>query len=324
MKIRVLLADDHKMVREALHRLLETDPEIEVVAEVGDGGEVLRRVKETHPAVVCMDVGLPGLNGIDATRRLCTVCPEVKVIGVSAHLDEKFMFEMLDAGAAGYVAKSDDGSALLQAIHAVIRNQIYLCPEVSGGLVDRLRGQAPPCRAATCGLAHLTRTGSIATAGRRQFDAAHRRAPLPLPRHRGRAPAQHPAQTRLPHRRGPEPLRDPGRAERGLGRQAHAGGGTLAAILEVTAAYLNALVQRIHPIHAGMQRGPHITHGWLRTRYRKRPPSLHVPPDAIHCACFRKIKKLMTFFIVVSPLVGTVAVGNNGRMHGSLRPSSYR
>lgn len=142
MKIKVLLADDHKMVREALRMLLETDPEIEVVAEVGDGGEVLRRVKETHPAVVCMDVGLPGLNGIDATRRLRTVCPEVKVIGVSAHLDEKFVFEMLDAGAAGYVAKSDDGSALLKAIHAVMRNQTYLCPEVSGGLVDRLRGQA--------------------------------------------------------------------------------------------------------------------------------------------------------------------------------------
>jgi two-component system NarL family response regulator len=142
-RLRILLADDHRIFQQALRILLEADPGIEVVAQVSDGGEVLRVASQCRPDVVCMDIGMPRLNGIEATRRLIAAHPEVKVIGLSAHVDRLFVMEMLDAGAAGYVAKSSAGEELLRAIRVVCRNQSYLCSQVSAEVVGALRDGPP-------------------------------------------------------------------------------------------------------------------------------------------------------------------------------------
>lgn len=140
MKLKVLLADDHKMFREALRAMLSREADLEIVAEVGDGRDVLTEAAKCRPDVVCMDVGMPGLNGVEATRRLVSAQPGVRVIGLSAYSDKRFVMEMLNAGAMGYVTKGDAGDELLRAIHAVCRNQTYLCPEVASGVVEALRG----------------------------------------------------------------------------------------------------------------------------------------------------------------------------------------
>lgn len=142
MKTRVLLADDHAIFREALRTMLMTDPEVEVVAEVGDGGEVVARARQTKPDVVCMDIEMPGLNGIEATRRLIAALPGVKVIALTAHSDQRSVVEMLNAGAAGYVCKSGAADELLRALKSVRRNQTYIASEVSSVLVDVVRGNA--------------------------------------------------------------------------------------------------------------------------------------------------------------------------------------
>lgn len=116
MSLKVLLADDHRIFRNALRMLLEEVPGIDVVAEVADGRKVLDAVRQTRPDVVCMDISMPGLSGIEATRQLLASCPSVKVIGLSAHDDALRTAEMLAAGALEYVVKSNAGVELLAAI----------------------------------------------------------------------------------------------------------------------------------------------------------------------------------------------------------------
>lgn len=130
MKLRVLLADDHAMVRKALRMLLETAPDIEVVAEAADGRAVLDVASVFSPDVVCMDINMPGLNGIEATRQLVTAYAKVKVIGLSVHTDVAMVADMIDAGASGYLVKSNAAKELLQAIRQVSREQTYFSPEV--------------------------------------------------------------------------------------------------------------------------------------------------------------------------------------------------
>lgn len=134
MKLRVMLADDHAAFREALRMWLELAPDIEVVAEANDGHSVLQGVGQAMPDVVCMDLNMPGLNGIETTRQLLSIQPDVKVIGLSAHVDLFRVAEMFSAGALGYVVKGSAGVELLAAIRRVSRNQSYLSPEL--GLKD--------------------------------------------------------------------------------------------------------------------------------------------------------------------------------------------
>lgn len=119
-KIRVLLADDHMRFRSALRRMLETDCQIEVVAEVENGHEVIESALRLRPDVVCMDFRMPGLDGMEATRQLSRLCPEVKIIGLSANAEAHFALKMQDAGAAGYVTKSDVGDALIGVIRRLL------------------------------------------------------------------------------------------------------------------------------------------------------------------------------------------------------------
>lgn len=137
--IRVMLVDDHTMVREALRVVLEQDGGMEVVAEVGDGETALRLADERTPDLVVMDVGLPGMSGIETARRLRTRHPEIKVLALSTHLDRRIVQQMLDVGAGGYIAKSAAGAELKKGIRNVMAGHSYLCSEVAALVADSLR-----------------------------------------------------------------------------------------------------------------------------------------------------------------------------------------
>lgn len=156
--IRIMLVDDHRMVRDALRTVLEQDDGIEVVAAVGDGETALRLAGELSPAVVVMDVAMPGLSGIETTRRLLARRPEIKVLALSTYLDRRIIQQMLDIGASGYIAKSAAGAELKQGIRNVVAGRSYLCSEVAALIADGLRERvaqqgrpiAASCRDAKC------------------------------------------------------------------------------------------------------------------------------------------------------------------------------
>ena len=144
MSIRIVLADDHKMILAALRSLLEKEIDIAVVGEAGDGAALLELVERTAPDIAVVDVGMPGMNGIEATRRLLAARPVLKVIALSAYSDKRFVLEMLDAGAKGYLIKASAGDELPRAIRAIAQGQTYLCPEVAGTIVEAARGKSSP------------------------------------------------------------------------------------------------------------------------------------------------------------------------------------
>jgi len=129
-KIRIMLADDHEMFRQALRMWLELAPDLDVIAEAHDSESVLQGAGDALPDIVCMDVDMHGLNGIETTRQLLARFPHIKVIGLSAHVDPVRVADMLNAGACGYVIKGNSGDELLTAIRTVIRHQLYLSPEL--------------------------------------------------------------------------------------------------------------------------------------------------------------------------------------------------
>lgn len=131
MTLRVLLVDDHRMFREALRALLERSPDIRIVGETGDGNEALRLVVDTSPDIVCMDIGLPGMNGVETTRRIKLANPSVKIIALSIYAERRYVLDMIEAGAGAYVTKDEASDELLRAIDAVQRNRSYLCPDVA-------------------------------------------------------------------------------------------------------------------------------------------------------------------------------------------------
>jgi two-component system NarL family response regulator len=131
MKIRVLLADDHEMFRDALRMTLELAPGIQVVAQASNGQAVLAAMACAPVDVVCMDMRMGGLGGLETTRLLLQRFPQTRVIGLSAHDDPVLVREMMDAGAYGYVLKMDIGRELVQAIQRVHNNEVYLSPSLS-------------------------------------------------------------------------------------------------------------------------------------------------------------------------------------------------
>jgi DNA-binding NarL/FixJ family response regulator len=130
-KIRVLLADDHKLVRAGIRSLLERLPELEVVAEASDGTEAIQLVEQYNPQVVLMDLSMPELNGLEATRHLTKTFPKVRVIVLSIYSDEEHVYQSLRAGAAGYLMKGAATEELELAIMSVARGETYLSPPVS-------------------------------------------------------------------------------------------------------------------------------------------------------------------------------------------------
>ena len=126
MAMRILIADDHVAVRESLVRGLRYEADVEVVAEAGDGCSAVELTKEFLPDVVLMDISMPRLNGIEATRRIATECPSVRVVGLSVHDSRQYANAMFRAGAAGYVIKDGDMGELVKALDAVSHGQTYL------------------------------------------------------------------------------------------------------------------------------------------------------------------------------------------------------
>lgn len=139
MTIRVLLVDDHTMLRQALRVMLDKEPGIEVVGELGDGALVAQTVAELKPDVVVMDISMPTVNGIEATRALLAKHPDVRVVVLSAYNYKQFVMEMMDAGATAYVVKSAAGDQLVNAINSVAQGKTFLCPEATATLVSASR-----------------------------------------------------------------------------------------------------------------------------------------------------------------------------------------
>ena len=136
MKTRVILADDHTIMREGLRGLLAKVPRVEVVAEAEDGRAAVKLARKLTPDVVIMDIGMPDLNGIEATRQIAAKSPDVKVLGLSVHCDRRFVAQMLAAGAAGYLPKDCAFEELASAISTVAANRKYLSPSVVDAVVE--------------------------------------------------------------------------------------------------------------------------------------------------------------------------------------------
>lgn len=131
MTIKVLLADDHKIVRDGLRSLLEKDDELRVVGEASNGQIAVELCRELSPDVVVMDIGMPVMNGIEATEKIISDHPKAKVVGLSMHSDRRFVSSMLEAGASGYLLKDCAFDQLVDAIHTVLDGQIYLGPGIA-------------------------------------------------------------------------------------------------------------------------------------------------------------------------------------------------
>ena len=157
MSIRVVLADDHRMILAALRSMLEKETDIAVVGEAGDGAALLDVVARTVPDVAVVDIAMPGMNGIEATRRLLAGHPRLNVIALSAFSDRRFVLEMLNAGAKGYLVKASAGDELARAIRAIAQGQTYLCPEVAGSIVDAARGKTSPAGSTSANLGRRER-----------------------------------------------------------------------------------------------------------------------------------------------------------------------
>ena len=136
-KIKILIADDHAFVREGTRRILEQEPDLEVVAEAGDGEEAVRLASDLKPDVAIIDVAMPKLDGIEATRRIKALCPAVAVLVLSAYDDDQFVFGLLEAGAAGYLLKSVRGHEIVDAIRAVDAGESVLHPSVARKVLNR-------------------------------------------------------------------------------------------------------------------------------------------------------------------------------------------
>jgi two-component system response regulator NreC len=129
--IRIILADDHQIVRQGLRILLEAEPDMEVVAEADNGRKVLRMAQELTPDIIIMDLSMPELNGIEATRQILAEVPGIRIIALSMHSDSLFVLNMIRAGASGYLLKDCALEELVKAIRAVVNNKTYLSPGVS-------------------------------------------------------------------------------------------------------------------------------------------------------------------------------------------------
>ena len=141
--IKILLADDHAMVREGLQNLLERQKDFQVVGEASDGHEAIQLVDELVPDVVLMDVGMPGLNGLEATRQIKARHPDVAVLILTIHDEEEYICGLLEAGASGYLVKSAYGQELVHAVRAVVAGEFVLHPTAGRKLIERAAAHRP-------------------------------------------------------------------------------------------------------------------------------------------------------------------------------------
>ncbi|MEW6751568.1 MAG: response regulator transcription factor [Candidatus Latescibacterota bacterium] len=132
MDLRILLADDHRMVRDGLRALIQLEPGLQVVGEADDGQEAVELARRLHPDVVVLDVAMPVLNGIDASRQICAEQPDVGIIALSQHADKRLVTAMFRAGARGYLLKKNAFHELARAIHVVVEGKLFVSPQIAG------------------------------------------------------------------------------------------------------------------------------------------------------------------------------------------------
>ena len=137
-KIRILLAEDHVIVREGTRQLIQREPDMEVVGEAGDGEEAIDLTNKLHPNVVIMDIAMPRLNGIEATKQIKALHPAISVLILTAYDNDQYIFAILEAGAAGYLLKNVRGSELVDAIRAVHAGESVLYPTVARRVISHL------------------------------------------------------------------------------------------------------------------------------------------------------------------------------------------
>lgn len=141
MGIRLLLADDHRIVREGIAALLAREPDIELVGQANDGVEVLNLARELRPDLVIIDISMPGLNGMEAMRRIFTEAPNVRVLCLSVHDEKQLVAAVIDAGASGYLLKDCAFEELVRAVRAVMAGQVYLSPAIASIVVEGYRAK---------------------------------------------------------------------------------------------------------------------------------------------------------------------------------------
>jgi len=150
-RVRLLLVDDHAVVRSGLRMLLQAEPDLEIVGEAENGAQAVAQATALQPDVVVMDISMPDMNGIEATRRIKASCPSTAVLALTVHEDAPYFFEMLRAGASGYVPKRAAPDDLVAAIHAVREGEVFLYPSVAKMLVqDYLRRAEQGERPSVC------------------------------------------------------------------------------------------------------------------------------------------------------------------------------
>jgi DNA-binding NarL/FixJ family response regulator len=137
--ITILLVDDHAVVRESIRKLLEERDDFEVVGEAGDGESAVQLAERLKPRVVIMDVAMPNVNGIEATRRIRERCPQINILILSAYDYSQYVFALLEAGATGYLLKDVNCQELIRSIYAVDRGEPVLCPSVANKMMQRFR-----------------------------------------------------------------------------------------------------------------------------------------------------------------------------------------
>lgn len=134
-RIRILVVDDHAVVREGIRMVLETDPELKVVGDASSGEEALTLAHQLHPDVIVMDIGMPGLSGFETTQRIREALPDIKILALTVHDSEAYIFQMLGAGAVGYVLKRAPAAEVIQAVKAAYRGEAILHPSVAKLLI---------------------------------------------------------------------------------------------------------------------------------------------------------------------------------------------
>lgn len=137
--IRLVLADDHQLFREGVKRILNMENDLEVVGECGDGIQVIELCNTLNPDIVLMDINMPIENGVVATGKLKEIFPDIKVIILSIHDDESYVFETLRKGASGYLLKDMEAESLINAIRSVVAGHAYIHPKVTGKLINQAR-----------------------------------------------------------------------------------------------------------------------------------------------------------------------------------------
>ncbi|NOV00483.1 response regulator [Paenibacillus planticolens] len=137
--VRIVIADDHQLFREGVKRIINMEDDMEVIGECGDGIQVIELCNQITPDIVLMDINMPLENGVVATERLKLIFPDIKVIILSLHDDESYVFETLRKGASGYLLKDMEAESLINAIRSVVAGHAYIHPKVTGKLINQLR-----------------------------------------------------------------------------------------------------------------------------------------------------------------------------------------